>query len=68
MHGSYTVERFLLSPMLEEVSWVKGLVAMLVMKRSAGVTPEVNLRNPLRTGDEIHKRGDLPWLCYPGQT
>ena len=31
-------------------------------KRSAGVAPEVNLRNPLHAGDEACKRGNLPWL------
>ena len=30
---------------------------MLAVKRSAGVPPEVNLRNPLHAGDEAHKRG-----------
>ena len=36
--------------------WVrKGLAAMLVVKRSAGVTPEVNLRNLLHTGKEVCK-------------
>ena len=30
----------------------KGLAAMLATKRSAGVTPEMNLRNPLRAGDD----------------
>ena len=33
----------------------KGLAAMLITKRSAGVAPEVNLRNPLHTGDQAHK-------------
>ena len=32
-----------------------GLAAMLATKRSVGVTPEVNLRNPLHAGDEAHK-------------
>ena len=41
--------------------WIKskGLAAMLVIKRLAGIAPEVNLRNQLHTGDkartwEIH--------------
>ena len=33
----------------------KGPAAMLVIKKSAGVAPEVNLRNPLPTGNEAHK-------------
>ena len=45
-----------------------GLAAMLAAKSSAGVTPEVNLRNPLHTGDEAFKRGNPPWLWNPGQT
>ena len=30
---------------------------MLTIKRSAGVTPEVNLRNPLHAGDKAGKLG-----------
>ena len=30
---------------------------MLAIKRSAGVAPEVKLRNPLYVGDEAHKQG-----------
>ena len=30
----------------------KGSAAMLVIKRSTGVTPKVNLRNPLNVGEE----------------
>ena len=33
---------------------------MLAVKRSAGVAPEVNLRNPLQAGDEAHKQGIYP--------
>ena len=44
-----------------------GSVAILAAKRSAGVAPEVNLRNPLRVGDEARKQGNLPWLRNPGQ-
>ena len=29
----------------------------MVFRRSAGVAPEVNLRNPLNTGKEAHKWG-----------
>ena len=32
-----------------------GLAAMLAVKRSAGVTPKVNLRNPLHTGGKVCK-------------
>ena len=34
----------------------KGLAAILVVKRSVGVIPVVNLMNPLHAGDEAHKR------------
>ena len=46
----------------------KGLATMLTSIQSAGVTPEVNLRNLLWTGEEVHKRGNPPWLWNPGQT
>ena len=45
-----------------------GLAAMLATKRSAGVTPEVNLRILLCADDKTHKWGDLPWLWNQGQT
>ena len=32
--------------------WTKGSAAMLAVKRSAGVTPEVNLNNPLQAGEK----------------
>ena len=36
--------------------WItNGLAAMLATKMSAGVTPEVNPRNPLHAGDEADK-------------
>ena len=35
----------------------KDSAAMLAIQWSAGVTPEVNLRNLLHTGDETCKRG-----------
>ena len=41
---------------------------MLSAKRSVGVAPEVNLRNPLSTGDEACKWGSQLWLWNPGQT
>ena len=34
----------------------KGSVAMLAVKRSVGVAPEMNLRNPLHMGDKAHKQ------------
>ena len=39
-----------------------GSVAMLAVKRSAGVTPEVNLRDLLHAGQEVSKQGNLPRL------
>ena len=36
--------------------------AIVTAKRSAGVAPEVNLRNLLRQGDKACKRGNPPWL------
>ena len=38
----------------------KGLAAMLAMKRSTGVAPEVNLWNPLHAGIKTCKRGTHP--------
>ena len=35
--------------------WTKGLTETLAIKKSADVAPEVNLRNPLHTGEEVHK-------------
>ena len=40
---------------------------MLAAKRSAGVTPEVNLRNPLCIGEEAHKRGIHPGFETQGR-
>ena len=37
-------------------------------KRSAGVAPEVNLRNPLCAGEEVCKQGNPPYLWNTGQT
>ena len=39
---------------------------MLDGKRSAGVAPEVNLRNPLQASDKLYK-GESPWLWNLGQ-
>ena len=39
-------------------TWIKnGSAAMLAAKKSAGVAPEVNLRNPLHAGDKACKWG-----------
>ena len=40
----------------------KGSAAMLAVKRSAGVAPEVGLGNPLSASDEAYKPTDPPWL------
>ena len=39
--------------------WIKTMAVMLNAKRSAGVASEVDLRNSLPAGDEVHKP---PWL------
>ena len=44
-----------------------GSAAMLATKRSAGVTPEVNLRIPFSVGNEVCKQRDPPWLWKLGQ-
>ena len=40
---------------------------MLDVNRSAGVAPEVNLRNTLNIGDKACKQKDSPLLLNPGQ-
>ena len=45
----------------------KGSAAMLTSIQSAGVTPEVNLRNLLCACEDACKRGNPPWLWNPGQ-
>ena len=45
---------------LEIKSKVKGSAAMLATKRSAGVTPEVNLGKPLNVGNQARKQGIHP--------
>ena len=37
-----------------------------LLVEKAGVAREVNLRNPLCTGEEAHKLGNPPWLWNPG--
>ena len=41
---------------------------MLSVQRSAGVAPEVNLRNLLCTGEKACKQGICPGIWTPGQT
>ena len=42
-----------------------GSNAMLAIKRSAGIAPELNLRIPLHVDDEAPKQGNLPWGSKP---
>ena len=44
----------------------KGSVSMQTIKRPAGVSPEVNLRNPLHSQESTQAR-DLPWPWNSGQ-
>ena len=46
----------------------KDSAAIRAVKRSAGVAPEVNLRNPFHACDEACKQGIHPSLEIPGQT
>ena len=50
-----------------QVCACSGSVAILAAKRSAGVAPEVNLRNPLHASDAAQNLGNSPWLSNPGQ-
>ena len=45
----------------------KDSAAMLAIKRSAGVTPQVNLRNPYHTGDEAGKQETHPGFETQGR-
>ena len=45
----------------------KGLAAMLTSIQSAGVAPEVNLRNSLHIGDKARKRGIHPGFETQGR-
>ena len=45
----------------------KGSAAMLTSIQSAGVIPEVNLRNSLHTGDKAHNRGIHPGFETQGR-
>ena len=40
----------------------KGSVEMIAAKRQAGDAPEMNLRNPLHTGNEAWRPGIHPGL------
>ena len=62
--------RTIVSIVIIECKYVdqNSLATKLAVKRSAGVTPDVNLSNPLCTGNEACKQGDLPWLWNPRQT
>ena len=40
---------------------------MLAAKKTAGVKPKVDLRNPAYAGDEAREQEDPPWLWNPGQ-
>ena len=44
----------------------KCLDVMFAIKKSAGVAPEVNLRNPLHASDEGCKQENSPWVFNPG--
>ena len=46
----------------------EGSVAMLATTTSAGVAPEVNLRNPLYAGNEAHKQGIHPGFKTEGRS
>ena len=35
---------------------------MMATKRSVGGAQEVNVRNPLHSGNEVQERGNSPWL------
>ena len=43
----------------------KGSATMLAIKRSAGVAPEVSLKNPLHAGYKAHKLGIYPDVVDP---
>ena len=52
-----------------QYSWIKNAqLPMLTSIQSAGVTPEVSLRNRLRAGEKARKRGNPLWLWNSGQT
>ena len=42
-----------------QVRGSNGLAPMSAAKRPKSVAPEVNMRNPLHTSNNAHKRGNL---------
>ena len=50
-------KRTLCRPLEPEFESYQCSVVMLIIKSSVGVTPEVNLRNPMRTDNEACKPG-----------
>ena len=49
-------------------TWIKtGLIAMQAIKRSADITPEVNLWNPLHAGEDTHKQEIHPGFENQGR-
>ena len=48
------------------MAW-NGLATMLAIERSAGITPEVNLKNPLQAGDNECKSGIHPFFEIQGR-
>ena len=56
------------NPCACESTWIEnGSAAMLATKRSAGVAPTVNLRNPLHAADEVHKQEIHPGFESQGR-
>ena len=51
----------MLDPQLCKYVGQNGSAAMLATKKSAGVSPKMNLRNPLQAGNEACK-----WWIHPG--
>ena len=50
-----------------QVCALNELATMLATKRAAGVTPELNLRNPLHAGDKSCKQGIHPGIETQGK-
>ena len=49
-------------------TWIKkGLIAMQASKRSADITPEVNLWNSLHAGEDTHKQEIHPGFENQGR-
>ena len=43
----------------QNITSKEGSAAMMAIMRSAGVAPEVNLRKPLNTSDEVLRKGSI---------